>query len=64
MLKDFRDEKETKKERGIDDLTFTNLVSIEAIINLMVKKKIVTKDELNFEINLIKAKWKSLSEKE
>ena len=61
MYKDFRNEKPEPKRTIMDELSFSNMVSIEALINILIKKGFINKEEIVEETRKVKQKWEMLN---
>ena len=45
---------EERKTVSWQNIAYTNMISIEAVVNLLVRKKMMTKEEIIEEIELLK----------
>ena len=57
MYKDFRNEKPDDKKGVMDDVSLSNMLSFEALVNLLIKKGICTKEEVIEETKKVKERW-------
>jgi hypothetical protein len=62
MYKDFRDDSKEPKKDIMGELTFSNMISQQAIINILIKKGILTKEEVIAETKKVKERWELMKD--
>lgn len=60
MYKDFRNEKEKPQKGVLDEISLANMISLEALVNTLIRNKLITKDELIDETKRVKERWELL----
>ena len=60
MYKDFRNEDEKSQTSLMDDISFSNMVTIEALLNLLIRKHVLSKEEVIAETKRVKDRWELL----
>jgi hypothetical protein len=63
MLKDFRKDTEATPAKSImDDLSFSTMMSIQALANLLIKKGLISKEEFIAETKKVKDRWEMMKD--
>jgi hypothetical protein len=63
MLKDFRHDTQKAPVKDVmGELTFSNMMSIQALANLLIKKNLISKDELIAETRRVKERWELMKD--